>query len=123
MVWTDRIALGVAIDNLMSNAVKYSRPGGIVVVRTYESDKEGVFAVSDSGPGIRSDEASRLFSRGGQLSARPTGGEMSTGYGLAIAKDMVDALGGRIWWQNDAEGAVFAVAVPLYDATVHTAAR
>ncbi len=119
MVWADRIALGAVIDNLMSNAVKYSRPGGSIVVRETQLDHEGILAVSDSGPGIRADEAPRLFSRGGRLSAQPTGGEVSSGYGLAIAKDLADALGGRISWENNASGATFSVAVPLYDPARH----
>lgn len=119
VVWTDRIAFGAVIDNLMSNAVKYSRPSGAITVRAYEAENEGIFAVSDSGPGIRHDEATRLFSRGGRLSARPTGGETSSGYGLAIAKDLTDELGGRIWWQNESEGATFSVAVPLSDSAAH----
>jgi len=122
MIWSDRIALGAVIDNLMSNAVKYSRPGGLVRVRAY-LNHEGTFAVSDSGPGIPQQESSRLFSRGGRLSAQPTGGEASSGYGLAIAKDLTDALGGRIWWENDASGATFSVALPLYDPARHTAGR
>lgn len=120
MVWADRIAFGAVIDNLMSNAVKYSRPAGAITVRVYQLNNEGIFAVSDSGPGIRPDEASRLFSRGGRLSAQPTGGEPSTGYGLAIAKDLADELGGRVWWQNEADGARFSVAVRLYEPSVHT---
>jgi signal transduction histidine kinase len=119
VLWTDRIAFGAVIDNLMSNAVKYSKPAGAIIVRAYRLGDEGVFAVSDSGPGIRPEEASLLFSRGGRLSAQPTGGETSTGYGLAIAKDLADELGARIWWQNDAEGASFSVGVPLYEPSVH----
>jgi len=120
-VWSDRIALGAAIDNLMSNAVKYSRLRGAVHVREYETDTEGVLAISDSGPGIDTDEASRLFTRGGKLSAQPTGGEASSGYGLAIAKDLVDALGGRIWWENQTtSGATFFLAIPLYDPARHS---
>lgn len=56
---------GAVIDNVVSNAVKYSSTGSVVRVRVYEDDSHGVLAVSDSGPGIRSDEASRLYSRGG----------------------------------------------------------
>jgi signal transduction histidine kinase len=121
--WSDRIALGAVIDNLMSNAVKYSRHGGSIGVREYQLDDQGILAVTDSGPGIRSDEASRLFSRGGRLSSQPTGGETSSGYGLAIAKDLMNALGGRIWWENHASGATFSVALPLYNPAQHTAGQ
>ena len=114
MVWTDRIALGAVFDNVMSNAIKYSTRGGTIQVRVYARNDEGICAVSDAGPGISDADSERLFMRGAKLSSRPTAGEPSTGYGLAIAKDLVDALGGRIWFKNEAlGGATFFIAVPL----------
>jgi signal transduction histidine kinase len=116
VVYTDRIALGAIIDNLLSNAVKYSRPGGTIVIRLDAAAGEAIVSVTDSGPGISAADAPGLFTRGGKLSARPTAGESSTGYGLAIAKDLTEALHGRIWFQNEpAGGATFFVALPLHD--------
>jgi len=113
-VWTDQVAFGAVVDNVLSNAVKYSSTGGVVRVRVYEEDSRGVLAVSDSGPGIRSDEASRLYSRGGRLSSVPTAGEASTGYGLAIAKDLMDSLHGKIWHvNNEGGGATFFLSLPM----------
>jgi signal transduction histidine kinase len=113
-VWTDRVAVGAVLDNLLSNAVKYSTPGGTISVSVHQSANEGIVSVTDAGQGISDADAPRLFTRGGKLSNRPTGGESSTGYGLAIAKDLVDALGGRIWFENQpAGGARFSFAVPI----------
>jgi two-component system sensor histidine kinase/response regulator len=118
VAYTDRIALGAVIDNILSNALKYSRIGGTVTVRLESEAGEAIVSITDSGPGISDDDAARVFTRGGKLSARPTAGESSTGYGLAIAKDLTEALHGRIWFENEpAGGATFFVAVPLYDAT------
>lgn len=65
-----------------------------------------------------------MFTRGGKLSSRPTGGELATGYGLAIAKDFVTALGGDIWFKTEpAGGTTFSVAVPLYDRQRHAIDR
>ncbi len=122
MVWTDRIALGAVLDNVLSNAVKYSSHGGTVRIAVHRTSQEGVCAISDAGPGISEAEAQRVFTRGGTLSSRPTAGEASTGYGLAIAKDFVNALGGRLWFANEpAGGATFSVAVPLFDNHRHSA--
>jgi len=113
-VWTDRVAVGAVLDNLLSNAVKYSAPGGTVSVRVFQSRNEGIVSVADAGPGISDADAPRVFTRGGKLSSRPTGGESSTGYGLAIARDLIDALGGRIWFENEpAGGARFLFAIPI----------
>jgi signal transduction histidine kinase len=114
MVWTDRVAVGAVLDNLLSNAVKYSAPGGTVSVHVDHSSEEGIVSITDTGPGITEAEAARLFTRGGKLSHRPTAGESSTGYGLAIAKDLIDALGGRIWFEKAADGgATFSFTLPM----------
>jgi signal transduction histidine kinase len=114
MVWTDRVAVGAVLDNLLSNAVKYSAPGGTVSVHVHHSGEEGTVSITDAGPGIADAEAARLFTRGGKLSHRPTAGESSSGYGLAIAKDLIDALGGRIWFEKAATGgATFSFTLPM----------
>lgn len=118
VAYTDRIAAGAVVDNLFSNAVKYSRQGGKITVRLIAAAGEGIVSITDSGPGISAADAAGLFTRGGKLSARPTAGESSTGYGLAIAKDLATALHGRIWFHNEpAGGATFFLALPLYDAS------
>ena len=115
IVRTDVVAFGAVLDNILSNAVKYSAPGGTVRVGVQTTGDDGICAVSDSGPGIKDEEAPRLFSHGGRLSSRPTGGESSTGYGLAIARDLMNALGGRIWFENnETGGTTFSVSLPLH---------
>lgn len=114
VVRTDRIALGAVLDNIGSNAVKYSKIGGTITVRLYVSGGEGILAVTDSGPGIPAGEEDKVFVRRGRTSSRPTGGESSTGYGLAIARDLTEALRGRIWFENSpGGGATFFLALPL----------
>jgi len=95
-VLTDRVAVGAVLDNLLSNAVKYSEPGTTVSVTTTIVGDEVVCSIRDHGPGLIAADQAKLFQRGVPLSARPTGGESSTGYGLAIAQDLTKALGGRL---------------------------
>ena len=92
----DHERLREAVDNLVSNAVKYSPAGGEIIVSIGEHQGEAYVSVRDSGPGLLPEDFPRLFGRFQRLSARPTGGENSTGLGLFIAKRIVDLHGGRI---------------------------
>ncbi len=84
------------LDNLVSNAVKYTPLGGRVAVTCAASASGLRIAVSDTGPGLSPDDAAALFQRFRRLSAEPTGGESSTGLGLAIASEFARLHGGRI---------------------------
>jgi len=99
-----------AIDNLVSNAIKYSPVGGTISVEAFREGGDNVFRVSDSGPGFQSDDMTRLFGRFQRLSARPTNGEMSTGLGLSIVKRIVDLHNGSISVESrESAGAVLSV--------------
>ena len=93
-VAADRKALDQVLDNLISNALKFSPAGSTVRVSVQQTDRGGVLCVRDEGPGFTEDDKARMFRRYGRLSARPTAGEPSTGLGLSIVKKLVDAMGG-----------------------------
>jgi two-component system sensor histidine kinase/response regulator len=114
MVDVDRNKIRQVVDNLISNAVKYS-PRGSVITVVIHSDATGAgFAVRDSGPGIPDSERHKLFKDYGRLSAVPTGGEKSTGLGLAISRKIVEAHDGTIGVENiPGRGAEFVVRLPL----------
>jgi signal transduction histidine kinase len=102
-----------ALDNLVSNAVKFSPKCGAIEVTVARQGDEIVLSVLDEGPGLKSEDAARLFRRFQRLSARPTGGESSTGLGLSIAKRIVELHDGRIAGEpRPSGGAVFTVALP-----------
>ncbi len=104
------------IDNLLSNAVKYSPPGSSISVTLGQDAVSGhfAFAVQDQGPGIPAEEKHRLFRDFSRLSAQPTGGEKSTGLGLAICRKIVDAHGGTIAAENlPGGGCEFRVTLPF----------
>lgn len=101
------------IDNLLSNAVKYSPPGSTVTVDLSEKDGQCVFSVLDQGPGIPDAERGKLFKDFGRLSSVPTGGETSTGLGLAICRKIVEAHHGSIVVDNlPGGGCAFRVVLP-----------
>ncbi|MBA3518060.1 MAG: HAMP domain-containing histidine kinase, partial [Rhizobiales bacterium] len=104
-----------AVDNLVSNAVKYSPIGGRILVSATQSGREALIRVADQGPGLSPEDKDRLFGRFQRLSAKPTGGESSTGLGLSIAKRIVELHKGRIFVEGAGAtgGAVFAIALPL----------
>lgn len=100
----DVAKMGQVVDNLLSNAIKYSPPGSEIRV-AYHRDGEHIgFAVRDRGPGIPEHERDKLFRDFGRLSVKPTGGESSTGLGLAICRKIVEAHAGSITATNLPEG-------------------
>jgi signal transduction histidine kinase len=113
-VWADRVALAAVLDNLFSNAVKYSEPGKLVDVQV-AADRDGVVcSIRDEGPGLGPEDQVRLFQRGARLTPRPTGGEPSTGYGLAVARELVEQLRATIWCESAlGQGCCFSVRLPV----------
>ncbi len=111
--WGDSDRLREAIDNLLSNAVKYSPPRGEIEVAIAGDEISTTVSVSDSGPGLSPEDESRLFGRFQRLSAKPTGGESSTGLGLSIVKRIADLHGGAILVdKGPLGGARFVLSLP-----------
>jgi len=100
--------------NLVDNAIKYTPTGSVRVLVT-STDDRAVFSVQDSGIGISEEDLSRLFTPGGKGSHSSDVNAESTGYGLFIAKQIVEAHGGRIWVESRGTGAgsQFFVELPL----------
>jgi two-component system sensor histidine kinase/response regulator len=115
LVLADRGALDQVIDNLVSNAVKFSPPDTSIWL-TVGPASEGFleFRVRDEGPGCDEEDRAHMFTRYRRLSARPTAGEPSTGLGLSIAKRHVDAMEGTLHCENGrGQGATFLLRLPL----------
>jgi signal transduction histidine kinase len=112
-IWSDAVAIGTVLDNLVSNAIKFSRPGKAIKITISREGKEIVCVIRDEGPGLSKADVARVFQRGVPLGPKPTGGESSTGYGLAIARDIVSKLGGRIWCEStEGQGTCFGFSLP-----------
>ncbi len=103
-------------ENLVSNALKFSSPGSCVRMTWGWREERPFFAVRDEGPGIPEAERDRLFEDYGKTSVRPTGGEKSTGLGLAICRKIVEAHDGSIEANNLPDrGCEFCVKLPRGD--------
>ena len=104
-VWVkaDAIRIEQVMDNLLSNALKFSPEGGIVKTQMKADHKAGVLevAVSDVGPGIPADELPHIFERFYQGSTKSKHSVPGSGLGLALAKKVVEAHGGRIWIESE----------------------
>jgi PAS domain S-box-containing protein len=109
----DRNSVLVVLDNLVSNAIKYSPRSSTVRLRVRKHGAVVRIEVEDQGPGIRPDEMPRLFERFSRLSSEPTGGEHSTGLGLYIVKNLVTLMRGTVWAESEpGAGARFLVELP-----------
>lgn len=112
-VLADRAYTEQVLDNLVSNAIKYSPHGKSVLVRVKAGNGTVRIEVEDEGPGLNESDKSRLFGTFARLSALPTGGEQSTGLGLSIVKKLVEAMQGSVWCESEAgKGAMFVVELP-----------
>jgi signal transduction histidine kinase/CheY-like chemotaxis protein len=104
-----------AIDNLVSNAIKYSPIGGAIDLLVAREGDGILVEVRDQGAGLSPEDISRLFGRFQRLSAKPTAGETSTGLGLSIVKRIVDLHGGRVTVESagPGKGAAFKMTLPV----------
>jgi PAS domain S-box-containing protein len=111
----DRDKLVQVLTNYLSNAVKFSPPGGTVAVHAERVGSEVRISVADEGQGVRAEDRKRIFERfemGDASDARRVGG---TGLGLAISRSIADAHGGRVWVEPaDGGGSCFVLAVPRH---------
>jgi signal transduction histidine kinase len=112
-ILADSISLEQILDNLINNAIKFTPPGGQIQIQIEPGADTVSFIVRDTGPGLRESDQHRLFQKYARLSARPTGGEPSTGLGLYITRQLVELMSGNISARNTEQGgALFQVTLP-----------
>ncbi len=114
-ITADGVRIIRVLTNLLSNAVRFSPEGGQIVVSAKPRLNDGhpvtVFSVSDEGLGVPADEIERIFIKGVSL------GKESTGLGLTVCKEIVEAHGGRIWVETGrSKGATFSFSIPAKEA-------
>jgi two-component system sensor histidine kinase/response regulator len=113
LVVADISALDQVLDNLLSNALKFSPPGKRIVLSVEPGPTHVECRIQDQGPGFTAEDRTRMFRRYARLSARPTAGEPSTGLGLSIVRKLVNAMHGELVCESvPGEGATFIVRLP-----------
>lgn len=120
--FADRRRMRDVLDNLVGNAIKYTHAGGEVCLwAEHDPDtNQLIFRVRDSGQGMTGEDLEKVFNAYQKLSARPTGGEKSTGLGLAIAKKIVEAHRCKIWVDSSlGTGSTFSFTLPVADSKWH----
>ncbi|WP_245771861.1 sensor histidine kinase [Rhodothermus profundi] len=102
-----------ALANLLSNALKFTPAGKRIVVRLHRHTSTVRLSVQDEGPGLTEADRKRLFGYFQRLSAQPTGDEPSSGLGLAITRQIVERMGGRIEVESaPGQGSTFTIVLP-----------
>ncbi|MCY7360272.1 MAG: ATP-binding protein, partial [Rudanella sp.] len=110
---TDPESLVRVLDNLISNALKFSEFGKTILVLVFTEDDRLVVAVQDEGPGISPDDQKKMFKRFQRLSAQPTNNEHSSGLGLSIVKALTEKVGAHIEVQSElGKGTTFRLVFP-----------
>jgi PAS domain S-box-containing protein len=112
-IWADHDRLLQVFENLVGNAIKFTRPGGRITLGARAGAGEVLFSVADTGCGIESDQLPRVFDRFWQA---PEAKRKGAGLGLPIVKGIVEAHGGRIWVQSSpGQGSTFFFTVPTVE--------
>jgi len=113
-VRADRERLAQVVDNLLSNAVRYTAEGTTVRVSVRGDAESVMLSVADQGPGLTEEQRARVFERFYRIDASRSRALGGSGIGLAIARALVSLMNGRIWADSEGpgHGATFRVALP-----------
>jgi two-component system, OmpR family, sensor kinase len=112
-VMIDPAKINQVLNNLITNAIKFSSPESAVEVALTKSGDDAIISVKDQGQGIPAKEIDKLFKPFQRTSVRTTGGEDSTGLGLAIVRKIVVGHKGKVWVESEVGvGSTFCVAIP-----------
>jgi len=114
LLFLDGRRIHQVLDNLLSNALKFTEPGGEIEVAARADDGGVIVGGKDTGIGIPAEEIELIFDKYRQVISGRSGHRGGTGLGLAICKKIVEAHGGRIWAESElGKGSVFYVLLPL----------
>jgi len=110
----DRERLAQVLDNLLSNAIRYTADGTTVTVEVSGDDESVVLSVADEGPGLTEEQRARVFERFYRVDPSRSRALGGSGIGLAIARALVSLMGGTVWAESEGpgRGATFRVVLP-----------
>ncbi|GAB1373550.1 hypothetical protein MASR1M46_04310 [Bacteroidales bacterium] len=100
-LYADKAMISSILRNFISNAIKFTMPGGKVVVTVEEKSKEIIFSVKDTGVGISKERVDDIFKIDHMYSTMGTDNEKGTGMGLTLCKDFVEMHSGKIWVESE----------------------
>ncbi|WP_104736382.1 ATP-binding protein [Hanstruepera ponticola] len=111
-VYADRSMVEIVIQNLLTNAIKFSKEGDTITISNHISSGKSIISISDTGVGISPENQKKLF-KNSTFTTVGTGNEKGTGLGLSICKELVDLNHGKIWVESDLNrGSTFYVELP-----------
>ncbi|MFN9778202.1 MAG: ATP-binding protein [Candidatus Kapaibacterium sp.] len=119
----DEIQLRKALDNLISNSIKFTSDKGAITLRAFRDERYLTIEVQDTGQGMTPEDINNAFREFARLSAKPTGGESSTGLGLFIVKRIVEFHGGGVsaYSEGLGRGTTISMVLPMTDEEVTAA--
>ena len=113
-VCADEQMIEIALRNLISNAIKFTKPSGFVKIRLYQQDEEVVVVVSDNGVGMSLTLQNSLFKIGENVVVQDVSGKSGTGLGLILSQELITQNKGKIWFKSDPhKGTKFYFSLPL----------
>ncbi len=111
---SDKEIFKTILRNLISNAIKFTEPGGNVGISVNLKENQAEITISDDGIGINEETCKKLFSVSSNISSLGTANEVGSGFGLFLCKEFVQKLGGRIWVESkEGKGSDFKFTLPL----------
>lgn len=109
----DKSMIGSVLRNIISNAIKFSNPGGKITISTEKKENETLFSVTDTGIGISKEDQLRMFRIEENFSVKGTQNEKGTGLGLILCKEFIEKHEGKIWVESvEGVGSTFYFTLP-----------
>ena len=113
-IFADEEVIKLVVRNLITNAIKFSNPGGVIIINAYRENSKCVVLVEDNGIGIPKEKLDKIFDLGNQKISFGTKGEKGTGLGLLICKEFIENSGGKIWVISEVnKGTKFFFTIPV----------
>jgi len=113
-VFADKVLLSTILRNLISNAIKFTYPGGKIELSSNQAGLNLIVCVKDNGIGIKQEDLSKVFRIEESISRPGTQNEQGTGLGLLLCKEFVDKHGGKIWVESTpGKGSSFYFTIPM----------
>lgn len=114
-VYTDENMINIILRNLISNAIKYTKPGGQIKIGVIRGFKQFEVSIADNGVGMNEEKIKTLFNITSNKTSPGTENEKGSGLGLVLCKEFVEKLGGKIWVESEeGKGSIFKFNLPLH---------